>query len=54
MTPLEAWQALLAGEAEPTPPDPLDYADGGQVARAVTIDGETWTVLLRRRSGGGL
>jgi hypothetical protein len=49
MTPLAAWEALLAGEAEATTPDPLDYADPGQVARAVTIDGEGWIVLIRRR-----
>jgi hypothetical protein len=48
MTPNEAWEALLAGEAEPTPPNVMDYVDPGQVARSVTIDGETWIVLLRR------
>lgn len=46
--PLDAWKALLAGEAEPTPRSSMDYADADQVARQVLIDGEPWVVLLRR------
>lgn len=50
MTPDNAFDALLRGEAEARPPDALDYSDTDQTARSVEIDGEIWIILLRRGS----
>lgn len=48
VSPDTAFTRLLGGDAEPRPPDAMDYADADQIARAVDIDGEMWIILLRR------
>jgi hypothetical protein len=50
LTPTDVWDEVFGLDRHPWDRSPLNYDDGIQRARIVTLNGEQWAVMVRRVS----